>query len=172
MTTQAQMAIASHLKALSTSQLQDLFKKSLSQEQIIEILSQKLDIETVSKIPPSMKIAKERIYKQLGMSTTKEVKEWAIAESIVNQSADFRRKETWLKIQSWIDNSPNQSTETEGETATEPASETNELKTAIRTMNVRKLRLTAKTVKLPNWGTIINQQGAEALRSALLQYLG
>ena len=166
--TQTQTAIANHLQTLSSAQLQDLFKKSLSQSQIIEILSQKLDIETVSKIPPSMKIVKERIYKQLGFSTTKEVKAFAIAESILPQSADFRKKETWLQIQNWIDNSPNQSTET----ATEPASETNELKTAIRTMNVRKLRETAKTIKLPNWGTIINQQGAEALRSALLQYLG
>ena len=169
-------AIQEKLQQLSAAQLQDLFKKTFNQTQLIEILSQNLSLETVAQIPPAMKVIKTRIYKQLGFSTTKEVKQFAIAESIVAPSADFRKKETWLKVQNWIDNPEvcllPKAEETQVEAVVEPVSETESLKSAVQTMNVRKLRETAKTVKLPNWGTIVNKQGAEALRSALLQFLG
>ena len=171
--------VASHLRILSESELQKLFKKTFTQEQLIQALSQRLTLDDVSQIPPCMKFIKDRVYRRLGMYTTKEVKEFAIAESIVAPSADFRKKETWLKVQRWIDNPEvcllpkAEETEVEAiETVVEPVSETEVLKASIQTMNVRKLRETAKAIKLPQWGNIVNKQGAEALRSALLQFLG
>lgn len=142
--------ITDHLNNLTLSQLRCLCTERLEKQELASVLASKLTLEEASAIAPSITVIKQRVYQALGVNDTKGVKAIALKNGWVDGKVDFRKKSTWLKIQQQLSSREEISKQSEFDD-----------------MTVRQLRAKAAEVKLPGWGKIIKQQGADGLRNAL-----
>lgn len=146
--------VTDHLNNLTISQLRYLCVERLEKQELASVLASKLTLEEASAIAPSITVIKQRVYQALGVGDTKSVKAIAFDKGWIKEKDDFRKKSTWLKIQQQL-------------LSLEPTIYRSEFDD----MTVRQLRTKAAELKLPGWGRIIKQEGAEGLRTALKQYL-
>ncbi|MGB3205191.1 MAG: hypothetical protein WBB28_09400 [Crinalium sp.] len=145
--------ITDHLNNLTLSQLRCLCTERLEKQELASVLASKLTMEEASAIAPSITVIKQRVYQALGVNDTKGVKAIAFDKGWISEKDDFRKKSTWLKIQQQLSN-------------IEPTVS----KSEFDDLTVRQLRAKAAEFKLPGWGKIIKEQGAEGLRNVLKQY--
>lgn len=142
-----------HLENLSICQLRQLLIEQFNREQLVSVIASVVPLSAVLSVVPSLRVVKQRVYEALGVADTAAVRAIALEKGWIELGADFRRKDTWLRIEQCL------------------GAEVVESGDRFDQMNTRQLRALAKEVKLPGWGKIVKAGGTEGLRVALREFL-